>query len=193
MKVGYAHTLGPNDDLTSQADELRRAGCERTFADTVGNFRQEHPGLKAALDYVQAGDTLVVCRLDRLGRSLKELVEIVCALDEKGVLFQSLQDAIDTATNDGRLVLHIFGALAAFERNVGRARTQVGLKAARARGREGGRPQALDDAGREQLYQLYDSGQHTIKELCQTFAISKSTLYSYLRKRHRSAWVDAAG
>jgi DNA invertase Pin-like site-specific DNA recombinase len=149
----------------------------------MSGARAERPGLLEALSYVRSGDKLVVWRLDRLGRSLKDLIELINQLEDNGVAFQSLQEAIDTSTSGGKLVFHIFGALAEFERNLIRERTQAGLKAARARGRVGGRPKALDEKKQTLLYQLYDQRQHTIKELCDILGISKSTLYNYLDKR----------
>ena len=132
---------------------------------------------------MRPGDTLVVWRLDRLGRSLKHLIEIVTKLEERGIGLQSLQESIDTTTSGGRLVFHIFGALAEFERNLIRERTQAGLQAARARGRKGGRPKALDTKKTELLYQLYDEKKHSIMELCDIMGISKSTLYTYLDQK----------
>ena len=126
---------------------------------------------------------MLVWRLDRLGRSLKHLIEMVTQLNERGVGFRSLQDAIDTTTSGGKLVFQIFGALAEFERNLIRERTQAGLEAARARGRKGGRPKALDGKKIDLLYQLYDAKEHNIKDVCRLLGISKPTLYSYLGQR----------
>ena len=126
-------------DASLQIDALEQAGCERIFRDKVSGAKTERPGLQEALDFLREGDSLVVWRLDRLGRSLKHLLETVALLEERGVGFRSLQEAIDTTTSDGRLIFHIFGALAEFERNLIRERTLAGLRAARARGRQGGR------------------------------------------------------
>ena len=125
----------------------------------------------------------LVWRLDRLGRSLKHLIEMVTQLNERRVGFRSLQEAIDTTTSGGKLVFQIFGALAEFERNLIRERTQAGLEAARARGRNGGRPKALDSKKVELAYQLYDAKKQGVKEICQILRISKPTLYGYLRLR----------
>ena len=183
MKVGYARVSTHDQNLSLQLDALKQAGCEEIHQDQVSGAKAERSGLQDALAYLRQGDTLVVWRLDRLGRSLKHLIEIVTQLEERGIGLQSLQESIDTTTSGGRLVFHIFGALAEFERNLIRERTQAGLQAARARGRKGGRPKALDAKKSELLYQLYDEKKHAIGELCNIMGISKSTLYAYLDQR----------
>jgi DNA invertase Pin-like site-specific DNA recombinase len=183
MKLGYARVSTTEQDLSLQLDGLGDAGCEKIYEDRISGAKTDRPGLQEALAYLRKGDTLVVWRLDRLGRSLKHLIETVNDLEERGIGFQSLQEAIDTTTSSGRLVFHIFGALAEFERNLIRERTHVGLEAARARGRKGGRPKALNTKKIELLYELYDSKKHTVKEICEMMGISKPTLYSYLRER----------
>ena len=132
---------------------------------------------------MRPGDSLVVWRLDRLGRSLQHLISTVTTLEKQDIGFQSLQESIDTTTSGGRLIFHIFGALAEFERNLIRERTQAGLQAARARGRKGGRPKALDKKKTQLLYKLYDEKQHSISELCAMLGISKTALYGYLKRR----------
>lgn len=183
MKVGYARVSTDDQNPAWQIEALQQAGCEKIFRDQVSGARTERPGLQAALAYLRPGDSLVVWRLDRLGRSLKHLIETVTLLEEKGVGFQSLQEAMDTTTSGGRLVFHIFGALAEFERQLIRERTQAGLKAARARGRHGGRPKSLAAKKVELLYRLYDGKEHSIREICDILGISKSTLYAYLGQR----------
>ncbi|MDH3675507.1 MAG: recombinase family protein [Anaerolineae bacterium] len=183
MKVGYARVSTDDQNLSLQLDALKQADCEEIYQDQVSGATAERTGLQEALAYLRPGDTLVVWRLDRLGRSLKHLIEIVTKLEERGIGLQSLQESIDTTTSGGRLVFHIFGALAEFERNLIRERTQAGLQAARARGRKGGRPKALDTKKTELLYQLYDEKKHSIMELCDIMGISKSTLYTYLGQR----------
>ena len=183
MKVGYARVSTHDQNLALQLDALKQASCEEIYQDQVSGAKAKRSGLQDALAYLRQGDTLVVWRLDRLGRSLKHLIEIVTMLDERGIGLQSLQESIDTTTSGGRLVFHIFGALAEFERNLIRERTQAGLHAARARGRKGGRPKALDTTKAELLYQLYDEKKHSIMELCDIMGISKSTLYTYLEQR----------
>lgn len=183
MKIGYARVSTHEQNLSLQNDALKQAGCGKIFQDRVSGAKAERPGLEEAKAYVREGDTLVVWRLDRLGRSLKHLIETITALEERGVAFQSIQESIDTTTSGGRLVFHIFGALAEFERNLIRERTRAGLAAARARGRRGGRPRALDEKKTQLLYQLYDERKRTVKEICEVLDISKSTLYAYLQRR----------
>lgn len=183
MKIGYARVSTLEQNLSLQIDALQQAGCERIFQDQVSGSKSARPGLDEVLSHLRSGDTLIVWRLDRLGRSLSHLIELVNELEEKGVGFQSLQETIDTTTSGGKLIFHMFGALAEFERNLIRERTQAGLKAARARGRVGGRPKSLDKKKQQWLYRLYDEKKHSIQEICELLGISKSTLYTYLRRR----------
>ena len=183
MLIGYARVSTIEQDVALQTDALQQAGCERIFQDKVSGARSDRPGLQEALNYARKGDSIVVWRLDRLGRSLKHLIETVGQLEEKGIGFRSLQEAIDTTTSGGRLIFHIFGALAEFERNLIRERTIAGLEAARARGRLGGRPRKLDAKKTELAYRLYDEKKHTVTEICQMLGISKPTLYAYLSRR----------
>lgn len=181
--VGYARVSSTDQNLDLQRDALYAAGCARVFEDKVSGAKTERAGLEAALDYVRAGDTLAVWRLDRLGRSLPHLISTVSDLEDRGVGFRSLQEAIDTTTSGGRLVFQIFGALAEFERNIIRERTQAGLAAARARGRKGGRPPKLSTKKQELLYRLYDSREHSVADICGMVSISRSGFYKYLRRR----------
>jgi DNA invertase Pin-like site-specific DNA recombinase len=183
MLVGYARVSTIEQNLALQVDALQQAGCEKIFKDRASGAKTDRPGLGEALKYVRRGDTLLVWRLDRLGRSLIHLIETVGQLEEKGIGFRSLQEAIDTTTSGGKLVFQIFGALAEFERNLIRERTRAGLAAARARGRKGGRPKTLNQTKIELAYKLYDEKNHTIKEICQILGISKPTLYAYLGTR----------
>jgi DNA invertase Pin-like site-specific DNA recombinase len=183
MLVGYARVSTHEQNPALQTDALKQAGCQKVFEDKISGAKAERPGLAAALQYVRKGDTLLVWRLDRLGRSLQDLIEIVAGLEKRGVGFRSLQESIDTTTSGGRLIFHVFGALAEFERSLIRERTRAGLASARARGRKGGRPKALDRQRRELLYRLYDEKKHTIKQICQLVGVSKPTLYAYLKAR----------
>ena len=143
MLIGYARVSTTDQTLDLQKDALQKAGCDRIFTDTASGAKAERTGLDEALSYVRPGDTLVVWRLDRLGRSLRHLIETITALDNRKIGFKSTTESIDTTTSGGKLIFHIFGALAEFERDIIRERTQAGLTAARARGRKGGRPKAL--------------------------------------------------
>src|SRR5688572_29979249 len=140
MLIGYARVSTNDQNLDLQRSALQNAGCEQIFTDRVSGTKAERKGLTEALSHLRAGDTLVVWRLDRLGRSLRHLIDTVAALSARGVGFRSLQEQIDTTTSGGKLVFHVFGALAEFERDLIRERTEAGLTAARARGRHGGRP-----------------------------------------------------
>lgn len=185
MLIGYARVSTLEQDVSLQVDALQQAGCERIFQDKISGAKAERPGLQEALNYARKGDSIVVWRLDRLGRSLKHLIETVGQLEEQGIGFRSLQESIDTTTSGGRLIFHIFGALAEFERNLIRERTIAGLEAARARGRLGGRPRKLDAKKTELAYQLYDEKSYAVKEICQLLGISKPTLYAYLARRDK--------
>ena len=137
MKIGYARVSTGEQSLDAQIDALEEAGCERIYTDKLSGTTADRPGLDDALEHLREGDQLVVWKLDRLGRSLKDLIEKIGDIEEQGAHFESLQENIDTATASGRLIFHIFGALAEFEADITRQRTMAGLRAARARGRTG--------------------------------------------------------
>jgi DNA invertase Pin-like site-specific DNA recombinase len=139
MLIGYARISTSDQTLDLQKDALEKAGCSKIFTDTASGAKAERIGLDEALNYVRSGDTLVVWKLDRLGRSLPHLIETITGLNNRGIGFKSITEAIDTTTSGGKLIFHIFGALAEFERDIIRERTQAGLNAARSRGRKGGR------------------------------------------------------
>jgi DNA invertase Pin-like site-specific DNA recombinase len=176
MLIGYARVSTQEQTLNLQKDALQQAGCTKIFTDTTSGAKAERKGLEEALAYVRKGDTLVVWRLDRLGRSLPHLISTMTDLEERGIGFKSLTENIDTTTSGGKLIFHIFGALAEFERNLIRERTAAGLIAVRARGRKGGRPQALSLKQRSIAKELYEK-RHPIQEICRTLKISKATLY----------------
>jgi len=167
MLIGYARVSTDDQNLNLQKDALQQAGCLKIYSDIFGGTRSVRPGLDLAFEVARTGDVLVVWRLDRLGRSLKDLIEIMSTLDKRGIGLSSLQESIDTTNNTGRLIFHLFGALAEFEHNLIRERTNAGLVAARARGRKGGRPKALDLPKRKLAVKLYTEGQHTLSEICQ--------------------------
>src|SRR3954447_4483072 len=180
MLIGYARVSTLDQSLALQQDALTAAGCEQLYSDTVSGSVTERPGLTQALSHLRAGDTLVVWRLDRLGRSLPHLIATVSKLQQQGVGFRSLQEQIDTTTSGGKLIFHVFGALAEFERDLIREWTHAGLVAARARGRVFGRPKALSPRKVEQLQTLARNQRTTVGEICQTLGISRATFYRYL-------------
>lgn len=182
MLIGYARVSKGEQNPDLQHDALKSAGCERIFEDKVGGARAERPGLNRALEQLRDGDTLVVWRLDRLGRSLKDLIARAEALKEMGVGLKSLHESIDTTSSGGQLIFHVFGALAQFERNLISERTQAGLNAARARGRKGGRKKVLTYKRRAHAVELYRSRKHTVAEVCNLMGISRATLYAYVNE-----------
>jgi DNA invertase Pin-like site-specific DNA recombinase len=185
MLIGYARVSTYDQTLHLQQDALTKAGCNKIFTDTASGAKAERKGLEEALSYIRGGDTLVVWRLDRLGRSLRDLIATMTMLDERKIGFKSLTENIDTTTSGGKLVFHIFGALAEFERNLIRERTQAGLSAARARGKRGGRPKALRDRRVGIAQALYNNKQNSIADICHTLKISKATLYRYIKTGDR--------
>ena len=183
MQIGYARVSTDEQTLNLQLDALKAAGCTRTYTDTASGAAPERPGLADALDHCRAGDTLVVWRLDRLGRSLPHLIETVTTLAAREVGFKSLTEAIDTTSPGGKLIFHIFGALAEFERDLIRTRTRAGLTAARARGRTGGRPIVKGLADPRQLAlakKLYAAKETPVAELARMFKVSRATFYRYV-------------
>lgn len=180
MLIGYARISTDDQNLALQHDALTAAGCEKIYEDRISGVGAERPGLTLALEVARAGDTLIVWRLDRLGRSLKDLITLAERLEQRQVGLKSLKETLDTTSSGGRLIFHMFGALAEFERDLIRERTQAGLSAARARGRLGGRPKLLSPDKRKLAVQLYRAKEHSIVEICRLMGISKPTLYSYL-------------
>jgi len=187
MLIGYARVSTDDQHLNLQHDALQKAGCEKIYSDQQSGATTERPGLTNVFEVLRRGDTLVIWRLDRLGRSLKHLIHLVEQLDKREVGLKSLQENIDTTTSGGRLVFHLFGALAEFERTLIRERTQAGVNAARARGRQGGRPKLLETNKRELAIRLHRERKHSIAEICTMMGISKSTLYNYLAESSNDA------
>jgi DNA invertase Pin-like site-specific DNA recombinase len=184
MLVGYARISTGEQTLDLQQDALTATGCEKVFTDVISGAKDERPGLTSALSHLRAGDVLVVWRLDRLGRTLTGLIDLLNQLAQREVGFKSLTEQIDTTTSSGKLIFHVFGALAEFERDLIRERTQAGLRAARARGRQGGRPRKLQtekDIARARA--LYASQTMTVAEICTTLRISRATFYRAVGKK----------
>ena len=185
--IGYARVSTTEQHLHLQQDALTAAGCLKIFTDTISGVKAERKGLAEALDYIRDGDTLVVWRLDRLGRSLKDLIERITDLHSRNIGFKSLTENIDTTTSGGKLIFHIFGALAGFERDIIKERTNAGLTAARTRGRKGGQPRSpLNDERKLQMArQMYENRSHSVGEICKALRIPRSTFYKYVRKQER--------
>jgi DNA invertase Pin-like site-specific DNA recombinase len=184
MYIGYARVSTNEQNLDLQQDALRKAGvsAKNLYTDKITGTKSERPGLEQALSHLREGDTLVVWRLDRLGRSLKHLIETVTALKQQSIAFQSITESINTATATGQLVFHLFGALAEFERNLITERTMAGLEAARARGRKGGRPKLKASSSTVTMARkLYADKTNTIRDICKTLNISRATLYRYIK------------
>ena len=176
MHIGYARVSTEEQDTRLQLDALTDAGCERIYQEAVSGSNRERPELAKCLDALRSGDTLTVWRLDRLGRSLKDLVGMVSDLEARGVAFSSLNEAIDTGSAGGKLIFHVFAALAEFERSLIRERTRAGLAAARARGRKGGRPRKMSaDQVRKAKAMLLDPYM-TKGEVARHFKVTRMTL-----------------
>lgn len=184
MLIGYARVSTEDQNLSLQTDALKKAGCEKIYQEKVSSTQAQRPALVDLLGHLRAGDTLVVWRLDRLGRSLKELIALITTLAENQVHFKSLNESIDTSTPTGQLVFHIFCALAEFEREVIRQRTLAGLQAARDRKKVLGRPKGLSRAAHQKAKaaaSLYRDGSLSVRGICEHLCIAPPTLYRYLK------------
>ena len=175
--IGYARISTQDQTLALQQDALAKVPCDRIFTDTASGAKTDRAGLTEALSHLRKGDTLVVWKLDRLGRSLKQLIEVALDLEKRGIGLKSLQEQIDTTTPGGKLVFHVFGALAEFERDLVRERTQAGLSAAGARGRVGGRRPVLTGKKAETALAMYRSRVLPVAEICKTLGVSRTSLY----------------
>ncbi len=180
MFIGYARVSTHRQNLDFQEDALKMAGCERIYSDVTGGSKDDRPGLRLAMEALREGDILMVWKLDRLGRSLSHLVRIVSELHDRRIGFKSLQESIDTTSSVGKLVFHFFASLAEFERDLIRERTLAGLAAARARGRLGGRPKALNEKQIDLARSMYEDKRNSVKDICKTLGIGKTTFYRYM-------------
>ncbi len=186
MKIGYARVSTQDQDLSLQLDALKVADCGKVYKEKMTGSTRERPELQKMLDQLRGGDIVVIWKLDRLARSLKDLVNLVNEIQEKGGALHSLNDQIDTTTPHGKFTFHVFAALAEFERDIIRERTKAGLMAARVRGRVGGRPKGLSKKAQHTAIiaeKLYQERELTVKEICDQLSISRGTLYNYLRFR----------
>ena len=184
MKIGYARVSTHDQDLALQLDALHKIGCEKIYQEKRTGSTKERPELKKMLDQIRSDDVIVIWKLDRLARSLRDLVDLVNTIQQAGASLRSLHDQIDTTTSHGKFTFYLFAALAEFERDIIRERTNAGLEAARARGRVGGRPKGLSRKAQHTAMiaeRLYREQKLTTKEICEQLSISKGTLYNYLR------------
>ena len=183
MLIGYARVSTLDQSFDLQLDALKKCGCEKIFQDVGSGAKEERKALAEAMSYLREGqDMLVVWRLDRLGGSLGHLIEFMNTLGKKRIGFKSLVEAIDTTTSTGQFFFHVTGAFAELERNLIRERTRAGLQAARARGRKGGRPKALDKETFKMALQLYEDRNNSVGSISKTLGITKRTLYRYLER-----------
>ena len=180
MMIGYARVSTNDQNLDLQTDALKKAGCEKICSDKISGTKAERPGLAKVLEIARAGDTLVIWRLDRLGRSIKDLIQISETLKARSIALKSLQEGIDTTTSTGQLMFNLLAVLSEFEKNLINERSKAGLAAARSRGKLGGRPKSLNRKQQQLAVKLYHEREHSIAEICKMMNISKPTLYSYV-------------
>jgi len=184
MKIGYARVSTQDQNLSLQLDALKVAGCETIFQEKITGTKKDRAELQNMLGQIRQGDVVVIWKLDRLARSMKDLVSLVTEVQKKGAELQSLNDHIDTTTPTGKFTFHLFAALAEFERDIIKERTKAGLAAARARGRKGGRPKGLSQKAQHTAIiaeKLYKDRELTIKQICEQLSISRGTFYNYLK------------
>lgn len=184
MIFGYARVSTQDQNLDLQLDALKQYGSARIFEEKMTGTKRERPQLEELLRYLRDGDTVVVWKLDRIGRSMKDLMELVNGFHDHGVNFVSLKENIDTTTATGKLIFHIFASLSEFERDMLSERTKAGLQSARARGRKGGRPSKGKDKVALAL-KMYDSKQYSVTEIVDATGISKTSLYRFVRERQQ--------
>jgi DNA invertase Pin-like site-specific DNA recombinase len=183
MNIGYARKSSADQNFDLQLDALNKAGCERIFDDVASGAKSDRQGLKNAIEFARSGDVIVCWKLDRVGRSLRDLIETINTLKDRGIGFRCLTQPVDTTTSAGMLVFQIFGAMAEFERSLIRERTQAGLLASRARGRLGGRPKSVNENRIASASTLYKDGKMSINQICQTLKISRATFYRDLKAK----------
>jgi DNA invertase Pin-like site-specific DNA recombinase len=186
LKIGYARVSTKDQNLSLQKDALQKEGCELIFEEKASGAKSDRPELRRMIDQLRKGDIVVIWKLDRLGRSLRDLVNLVTEIQDKGAGLKSLNDSIDTTTPQGKLTFHLFAALAEFERDIISERTKAGLESARARGRKGGRPKGLSEQAKNKAIiaeTLYREGDFSVKQICQHLDIARSTFYKLLKHR----------
>ncbi len=182
MKIGYARTSTLDQNLDLQLDALKSCGCEKIYQEKISSVKDHRPQLENCLKALRAGDTLYIWRLDRLGRSLKDLINIVTQLQEMDCELVSIKESIDTSTTSGKLTFHLFASLAEFERELIRERTQAGLLSARARGRMGGRPEKLKESEKQMIRQLMNDRQNSATNIAKQFGVSRAKVYKVVKE-----------
>ena len=190
MKIGYARISTKEQKLDLQLDALKKEGCEKIFSDIISGAKKDRPNLDKMLEQLKVGDMVIVYKLDRLGRSLSHLVNLMNLFMEKGVNFHSISDNIDTNSPQGKLMFNIMASMAEFERDLIRERTKAGLEAARSRGKKGGRPKGLSKEAKNIAYAakaLYTERKLSVQEIADQLGICKATLYKYLRYNSRNS------
>lgn len=193
VRIGYMRKSTVSQSFQAQEDALRAAGCTEIYSDTASGARDNREGLQKALQYARPNDCLVVVRLDRLGRSLPHLVQVVADLSKRGIHFISLNENIDTGSAAGKLIFHIFSSLSSFERELIVERTRAGLEAARARGRKGGRPTKMTDAQIEKADRLMSRRDASVADIAKVFGVSRSTLYASLAEYRKKKKAKGDG
>jgi len=180
MLIGYARVSTQDQNPELQINALKKSGCEKIFVEKASGAQRDRPELKAALEYMRTGDILAVWKLDRLARSIKQLIETVEGLEKQNMGFQSLTETIDTTTSGGRLIFHIFAGLAEFERSIIRERTKAGLESARERGRLGGRPPAMKEKDITAAKAMLSDPNITVEQVAEHLGVAASTLYRHI-------------
>ena len=186
QRIGYGRVSTSDQNAASQEDALKASGCDKVYLETMTGTKKDRPELNKVMDVLRSGDTLVVTRLDRLGRSAKDLLDIVTSLEERGVDFEVLEQSINTKTPEGKMLFTIISSFAEFERAIMRDRTIEGLAAARARGRMGGRPPKFTPKQKSQIVRLYRDGMH-VSEIMQMFQAARPTIYKVLKEADPAA------
>ena len=189
--IGYARVSKADQNLDLQKDALTKAGCRRIFNDHASGAKVDRVGFKEAIEFCNAGDTLVVWKLDRLSRSIRQLIETMLLLKEKNIGLKSLQENIDTTSTGGKLIFHIFSSIAEFERDIIRDRTRAGLSSARARGRVGGRPKGMDDKKIALAKKLRQDHSLSIHDICKTLGVKRTTYYKYTKEEKTTDTTEA--
>ncbi len=187
MKIGYARVSTMDQKLEAQIDALTKEGCKQIFEEKMSGAKKERPELERCLELLREGDTLVVTKLDRLGRTVRQLVELIETFKTRGIHFKCLDDPIDTTSSTGTFFFHVMGAFAELEKNMIRERTSVGLSAARKRGRTGGRPETISRDKKEEAYRMYCENKKTVADISSLLGLSRMSIYRYINKRQEVA------